>query len=403
MASPLRVLHIIQSMAPESGGPAEVVRRLAQAAYEAGAYHTEIVCMDRPGEPWLQADPALPIHAVGPAMGKYGCTLRLDRWMDENLSRFDGVLVSGLWQYHGLAVWRRCRAKLPYLVYAHGMLDPWFKSAYPGKHFKKLLYWSLVERRILRDASAVLFTSSLEAQLAPTTFPLSRWNAFTVPYGTMKPEEDRVEQAREFYAKCPEVRHRPFVLFLGRLHRKKGCDLLVQAFARLARMDRETHLVVAGPDEQGSKRDLIAMAAAAGVANRVHFPGLLQGGAKWGAFYSAEAFVLPSHQENFGIAVAESLACGTPVLISNKVNVWREIVADGVGLVDEDDLEGVSRLLFRWRALSSADRMEMAAKCLGSFQSRFQIHHAPKVIASLLRQPIGLEQNSSRLKAEHLA
>lgn len=381
-------------MAPESGGPAEVVRRLAQTAYQAGTYRTEIVCMDRPGEPWLDADSTLPIHAVGPSVGRYGYTAKLDRWIDENLSRFDGVLVSGLWQYHGLAVWKRCRAKLPYLVYAHGMLDPWFKSAYPGKHFKKLLYWGVVERRVLRDASAVLFTSPMEAELAPATFPLSRWNSFTVPYGTVKPSGDRVEQAEQFYAACPGARDRPFLLFLGRIHQKKGCDLLVQAFAKLALVDRETQLVIAGPDEQGSKPELISMAAAAGVADRVHFPGMLQGDAKWGAFYSAEAFVLPSHQENFGVAVAESLACGTPVLISNKVNIWREIAADGVGLVEEDDLEGTTRLLARWRSLTVVDRTEMAAKCQASFQSRYQINQAPRVIASLMQQHMAVGEYS---------
>jgi len=373
-------------MAPASGGPAEVIRRLAQTAYQAGIYRTEIVCLDRPGEPWLDGDATLPIHAVGPVLGKYGYTSKLDRWIDGNISRFDGVLVSGLWQYHGLAVWKRCRARLPYLVYAHGMLDPWFKNTYPGKHLKKLLYWGIIERRILRDASGVLFTSPMEAQLALGTFPLSKWNGFTVPYGTTTPNGNRLEQVQQFYTECPEIRDRPFLLYLGRIHKKKACDLLVQAFARLALVDQEMHLVIAGPDEQGWRRDLVSLAASTGVADKVHFPGMLQGGAKWGAFYSAEAFVLPSHQENFGVAVVESLACGTPVLISNKVNIWKEIAADGAGLVEEDNLEGISRLLTRWRSLTSSDRTEMAANCLASFHSRYHINQAPRVIASLLQQ-----------------
>ena len=104
---------------------------------------------------------------------------------------------------------------------------------------------------------------------------------------------------------------------------------------------------------------------------------MLQGDAKWGAFYAAEVFALPSHQENFGIAVAEALACGTPVLISNKVNIWREIAEDGVGLVEEDDLAGTTRLLERWRALSTEERMEMAAKGKPSFERRYNVRHVP--------------------------
>jgi glycosyltransferase involved in cell wall biosynthesis len=358
---------------------------LAQAAYRDGIYRTEIVCLDRPGEPWLDSESTLPLHPLGPALGKYGYSSRLDRWIDDNLARFDGVLVSGLWQYHGLAVWKRCRARIPYLVYAHGMLDPWFKMTYRGKHLKKSLYWSMIERTVLRDATAVLFTSPLEAKLAPGTFPGSKWRSFTVPNGTIEPDGNPDLQVQEFYAACPAVRAKPFFLFLGRIHRKKGCDLLIEAFARFARQDAETSLVIAGPDEQGWRTELLSLASSQGVADRVHFPGMLKGDEKWGAFYAAKAFVLPSHQENFGVAVAEALACGTPVLISNQVNIWRDILEDDVGLVEDDDLDGTFRLLERWSLMSEEGRMSMAARCRASFKRRYDMNQVPRVIAGLFQ------------------
>jgi glycosyltransferase involved in cell wall biosynthesis len=308
--------------------------------------------------------------------------------LKENLPRFDGVVVNGLWQYHGAASWRACSGRLPYVVYAHGMLDPWFKRHYPLKHLKKSLYWEATERRLLRDATAVLFTSPLEAELAPGTFRKSQWNSFTVPNGTLEPVGDPEFQIQEFYAACPEVRAKPFILFIGRIHEKKGCDLLIKAFARSTSSDAETQLVMAGPDEQGWMTQLRSMAAHAGIGDRVHFPGMLRGDAKWGAFYAAEAFILPSHQENFGIAVAEALACGTPVLISNKVSIWREILLDGVGLVEEDDLEGTFRLLDRWRALSAAARIEMVARCRPTFQRRYDMNQVPTVIAGLFSRTL---------------
>jgi len=378
----MRILHTIHSMSPESGGPAEVVRRLAETAHRAGTCETEVITLDPSGRPYLRSD-SVPMYGVGPGLGKYGYTSRLDQWLKENLARFDGVVINGIWQYQGLAVWKTVRGRVPYLVYAHGMLDPWFKHAYPLKHLKKALYWRIVERRVLRDAIAVLFNSPREAELAPGTFVKSEWNSFTVPNGTLAPGGDRNLQVQAFYEACPEVRAKPFLLFLGRLHKKKGCDLLVQAFARSASADPETHLVMAGPDEQGWRSHLSSMASQAGIASRVHFPGMLLGDAKWGAFYAAEAFVLPSHQENFGVAVAEALACGTPVLISNKVNIWRDIEEDGVGLVEEDDLEGTARLLERWRVLPAAERMAVAAKCRPSFERRYDIRQVPEVIAGL--------------------
>ncbi len=385
----MRILHTIHSMSPETGGPAEGLRRLADAAHASGLYTTEIVSLDTPGRPYLTSVD-LPIHAVGPGLGKYGYTPRLDRWLEENLSRFDGVVVNGLWQYHSLAGWKACRGKKPYVVFTHGMLDPWFKQAYPMKHLKKALYWNAVEHRVLRDAAGVMFTASLEAELARKTFRRNDWTSVVVPYGTTEPEGDREVQIEQFYGVCPQVRGRDFVLFLGRLHEKKGCDLLIEAFARSAAEHPERHLVLAGPDREGWKSRLAELASRRVVGQRVHFPGMLQGGAKWGAYCAATVFALPSHQENFGIAVAEALACGTPVLISNKVNIWREVVEEGVGLTDDDDLDGTCRLLELWYSLSATERARMAEKCRPAFERRFNIRRLPERISAIFTQTRGL-------------
>ena len=376
----MRILHAMHSMSPESGGPAEAVRRLAQMAQRDGIYEAEFVTLDAPDRPYLRSE-VLPIHAVGPGRGKYGYTQALDRWLEKNLERFDGVSVHGLWQYHGYAIWKACHGRKPYVAFAHGMLDPWFRRAYPAKHLKKALYWEAIERRQLRDATAVIFTSAVEAELAPTTYRGSKWTSCVVPYGTTEPTGDCGLQVEAFLAACPEVREKPFLLFLGRLHQKKGCDLLVRAFSDVYGNDTGVHLVIAGPDEGGLKPELLSLAVKVG--DRIHFPGMLRGDAKWGAFYAAEAFALPSHQENFGVAVAEALACGTPVLISNQVNIWREIAKDGVGLVEEDNLDGTTRLLERWRSLPQVEREAMTARCVPSFRQRYNAKEVPKILARL--------------------
>ena len=152
----------------------------------------------------------------------------------------------------------------------------------------------------------------------------------------------------------PELKGRKFILFLSRIHPKKGVDLLIQAFARHAKTFPEIDLVIAGPDQTGSKSALQKLARELGVDNRIYWPGMLSGDAKWGAFRSAEFFVLPSHQENFGIVVAEAMALSKPVLITNKVNIWREIEADGAGLVVNDDVEGIAAGLRKMCELSAA-------------------------------------------------
>lgn len=130
---------------------------------------------------------------------------------------------------------------------------------------------------------------------------------------------------------------------------------------------------------------LRALAATVPPAGAVLWPGMLEGDAKWGAFRAAEAFVLPSHQENFGIAVAEALACGTPALLSDQVNIWREVEAAGAALVEPDTTAGVTRLLARWAALPAAARTALRAAAGGCFAERFEISRAADSLWAELR------------------
>ena len=146
--------------------------------------------------------------------------------------------------------------------------------------------------------------------------------------------------------------------------------MLLRAFAQT---DGDLHLVMAGPADDAYGQSLQRIAREPGLAGRVTWTGMIQGDLKWGAFRAAEAFVLPSHQENFGISVVEALACGRPVLISDKVNIWREITADGAGLAEDDTPAGTQRLLARWLALTTAERQAVAARARPCFERHFQV------------------------------
>ena len=134
--------------------------------------------------------------------------------------------------------------------------------------------------------------------------------------------------------------------------------------------------MLAGPDQQGTSRALAERIERLGVAQRVTWTGMLSGDLKWGAFHAAEAFALPSHQENFGIAVVEALACGLPVLISTRINIWQEIVAGGAGIAAADTLAGTHTLLDQWFALSAVERRAMAQRAAECFRRHFMIDAA---------------------------
>jgi glycosyltransferase involved in cell wall biosynthesis len=267
------------------------------------------------------------------------------------------------------------------------MLDPWFKHTYPLKHLKKWLYWPWADYRVLRDAAAVLYTCEDEKMLARESFWLYRASEAISNLGTTAPTGCSEQQRGAFFEKYPELRGKRLALFMGRLHEKKGCDILLKAFAAALR-EPAWRLVIAGPDQNGVKAQLVKLSEQLRIADRVVWTGMVKGDIKDGAIEACEIFVLPSHQENFGIVVAEAMARGVPVLISNKVNIWREIEQDGAGLVGNDDVPATTELLERWNAMSDGEREAMRQRARASFNARFEITQAVRTLTATLQKVV---------------
>jgi glycosyltransferase involved in cell wall biosynthesis len=355
------------------------------AAHQRAGNQVEVATLDDPAADFSRI-PGGEVHAFGPTKPNYHYEPRLEKWLRENVQRFDGVIVNGIWQYHALAARRAVAGKRPYVVFSHGMLDPYFRSRYPLKHLKKLAYWILFEHQNLNRAEAVCFTSEEEKRIAGEGFPFRHFKGVVIPYGTIgppsAPEADPAKQRETFIATFPQLRGKPYLLYLSRIHPKKGCDLLLEAFARTA--PPEMQLVLAGPDEVGLRPELDALANRLNIAGRVHWTGTIRGDLKWGAFYGAEAFILPSHQENFGIAVADALACGVIPLISDKVNIAPDIASDGAGIMEPDTLEGTTRLIERFLAMSHEERDTMRARGLDCYQTRYALRNSVQEVYKAL-------------------
>ena len=387
----MKILRIIASGDPRDGGPIEGVHRVGRALAQLG--HTQtLATLDPPNGSLFRADEANTI-ALGRLGRKSGGRIpyapRAVPWLREHLQEYDAAIVSGLWNHATLAARRTLvGGPIPYVVFTHGMLDPWFRRTYPLKSVIKRASWLLSEGPLLRHAAAVLFTSEEERDLARGGFWPYRVRERVVAYGTADVSGDTAAQRKAFLAAVPEIGNRRFLLFLSRIHEKKGCDLLVKAFADLIDHDPTLDLIVAGPDESGLRYHLEQRAAKRGASARIHWPGMLKGDAKWGAFRACEAFVLPSHQENFGIVVAEAMACGRPVLITDKVNIWREVEASGAGLVAPDTDEGVYNLLSRFLTLSPPERTAMGDRARVCFLERFHIDEAARDLAGVLEEAV---------------
>ena len=385
----MRILHIIGTLDPAAGGPSESVRVLL--SFGPMGYTGEVVTLDDPANTFTRDIP-FPVHALGPQTSVYGYNRKLYRWLKENRDRFDGVVVNGLWQYCGLAAWLALRGRKPYVVFSHGMLDPYFKHNFPLKHLKKWLYWVAAEYWVLRGAYRVLFTTKEESRLAEQSFWLHSWKGYVVPYGASRPPKDGPTLAEAFYEQCPEMRGLRFMLFLGRIHRKKGCDMLIRSFIKFAGLDPKLHLMMAGPDQQGWADGLKQIVAEAGLTDRVHWPGMLRDDVKWGSLFASEVFILPSHQENFGIAVAEALSCGRAALLADKVNIAAEIAEDGAGRMEQDTQEGSDNLVRKWMEMPIAEREAMGAQALATFNQRYDMRKNAVTIVRLFEDVVPPEQ-----------
>jgi glycosyltransferase involved in cell wall biosynthesis len=388
----LRLLNVTASINPAAGGISESILRLSKAVMSLG-HEVEIVSVDDPASTWKESL-GIPIHMKGPPHGPLESSPDFNRWMLQNCGRFDAIISHGLWRDNSRMTRRAARAaKRPYFIFPHGMLDPWFKRTYPMKHLRKSLFWWWTEYAVLRDARAVLFTCREEQLLARETFRPYGCVERVVPLGTSEPPHHLDQQRAAFSQAFPKILNKRVILFLGRLHEKKGCDLLLRAFRHLLETRprevwNDLHVMIAGPSSHPEYLKLLQELAARCEAlspGSVSFPGMLSGDLKWGTIRQAEVFILPSHQENFGMAVVEAMACGIPVLISRPVNIWREIESSQAGLVDEDTVEGCSRLLDRWLALTEEDKIAMATKAIRSFQDDFEITQTAVSLIATIR------------------
>ncbi|MDF2142039.1 glycosyltransferase [Paenirhodobacter sp. CAU 1674] len=374
----MRILHLIASVDPAGGGPLEYAQVVAAEHARAG-HESVFVTLDAAGAPWAQDFP-FELHATGPVWGLLKSTPRFALAVAQQARGCDCAVVHGLWNYASIGGYAALsKAGLPWVIFPHGMLDPYFRKTKPLKHWVKTLYWILWQGRMLSEAKAVLFTCEEERRLARGAFPgHRRYDERVVAFCAADQSLD-TESLEAGRAKLPNAwSARPYWLFLSRIHPKKAVDTLIAAYARLAQRPDCPDLVIAGPDATGWQTELQQLAKTEGVAARVHFPGMLRGAAKSAAFSDAAAFVLPSHQENFGLVVAEALSVGTPVLISDKVNIWREVTAAGAGLAEPDTLEGTTTLLRRFLDLTE----ERRATLKSAARPCFKVHFSPIAAAA---------------------
>lgn len=337
------IVHVTTWLDPDLGGLPAVVVSLAAA--QAGAGHDVHVLTLGPDSPertkrigaLLDATPGAErfasVHA--PPMGQFS-KLAPGSDAERAVRDADVVHLHGVWDAIVAAAARTAhKAGVPYIVTPHGMLDRWSMAQ---STLKKKLALLLGYKKILNRAAGI---HVLNADEAAGMEPLGVSAPKTViPNGIFPQAFERLPEPGAFRGDCPGLGDAPFILFLSRLHHKKGLDLLAEAFARIAPERPEWKLVVAGPDG-GAEADFRARIGDAGLDGRVVLTGPIYGERKLAALADASCFCLPSRQEGFSIAITEALACGLPAVITSECH-YPEVGESGAGVVTSLDAGAVA-------------------------------------------------------------
>ncbi len=338
-ASAMKILYVIPDLSRVTGGTVTALAGLS-VAHAAMGEEVAIATTD-----WdLQNAPPLQgvrVHAFPCRWARWRWAPALGAFLAKNIHSYDIVCNEGLWQYPTWKAATVCRAAgVPYVVSTNGMLEAWCVAQ---KRWKKQPYLRWVEGESLRGAAALHATTDMEYGNSS----MAKWNrwAFVVPAALREEAYSAIPDPNLFAQRFPAISGKRMVLFLGRVHYKKQPEVAIRAFHRVADKFLDTVLVVAGPGEPSYVGRLKSLCEQMGIGGRVIFTGMLEGAAILQAYSAATVFILPSLQENFGLAVAEAMAMQCPVIVSDQVQLAPAIATATAGLIGPPTVDDMAHAL----------------------------------------------------------
>lgn len=340
----MNILHVIASVNPSRGGPSVCVPNLARAQARLGHETAIAVPADKDYAQYcgtlverLSVVKDIPLIRIPRRrIGEQYFFGVGSRKLHVAISAADVVHVHGMWDpivFYALRASRRAGKR--YVITPHGMLNRW--SLAQGA-FKKRLVLTLLMKDLLAGSTFVHALNSNEERDIRTT--CSRCGVSVFPNGIDLAEFDNLPPRGIFRSNLAALSDRPYALFLGRLHHVKGLDYLVDAFAQVAHRIERLDLVIAGPDD-GLRAFVQTRIRELDLGSRVHLIGPLYGERKFAAILDALCLVQPSRQEGFSMSIAEALACGTPVVISQSCH-FPEVAERGAGYVVPLDASSIA-------------------------------------------------------------
>ena len=345
----MKILQIVPSISLIYGGPSQMILGLSPALAKAGAEVTVLTTntngdsgqetLDVPLNKPIKQDGYEIIYFPCAPFRRYKFSVDLLTWLKNHAKDFDIAHLHALYSPVISAAAMICRQQnLPYILRPLGTLDP--ADLQKKKQLKKI-YNALIERANIEGAAAIHFTSEQESKVSER-FGI-KTNDLVIPLGVIPPTGNH-ENVKSKFGIADD---KPVILFMSRIDPKKGLELLITALEKLLTQGFDFHFVLAGTNPQDPiyEQKIKSEIEKSSLKDYTTITGFVTGEVKTGLLQIADVFVLPSYYENFGIAVAEAMVAGTPVIISDQVHIYQQIIDSDSGWVGKTDVESIFGLL----------------------------------------------------------
>ena len=387
----MKILSVIPTYLPahEIGGPVKTThdfcKTLARKGVEIDVYTTNINafgCVEVPLNKPVDVEGVNVTYFPVRGPVAYSYAPDMGKAIRENILKYDLVHAHSVYLYPTLIAAKICqKKKVPYIINPFGALDPDMISL--KSSFIKRIYIELVEKNNINKASAVQVASIYEKnRLLPLGF---RSPVYIVPCAIDPKEYLLLGNKQILKERYPQLKNKKIILFMGRIHPKKGLDLLALAFAEIARKREEITLVIAGTGEERYVKKVKTMFKDKGLSSRTVFTGLLTGEEKISTLHESDVFVLPSYGENFGIAVIEAMACGLPVVVTDKVGLSLDINEYNAGIVTKCDTNEIASAILKILGNNELNE-EIRIKAMKLVEDRFTLVKATDKMIKLYEE-----------------
>ncbi len=374
-----KILRLVQTLNPADGGIATSVIENSISLLKKDL-KIEILTLDNKNSNFQRTN-KIKIINLGPGVTKFGFSIKLTQWLVKNRDNYDAFIVDGIWSYRSLI--SRLLLKKKYFVFIHGALDPYFNNNFLKK-IKKQIYWFFFERSNLINSKSILLTTEKEKKLLSNTYVnTDKIKKKVAGYGIFKKKINKHKIQKIFNKKYPQLQKKKFILYLGRFHEKKGCDLLIEAYSKI-KNELKFSLFLAGPDNL-YKDEIRLLINHYNLEKKIFLSkNILDNNLKYAAIINSSAMILPSHSENFGVSLVESLSFSKPILITNKVNIYKDINQYKSGIIFNNDLNGIKRGLTKFNMLSNKEIKSMSINAFKCFNENYNLNANKNKLFDLL-------------------